>query len=50
MLNNSQIIELVRDITVAALESKAITASDRGNDVAAFMQSVFDKLTELNNR
>jgi hypothetical protein len=48
-LSNLEIINLVRDITVAKLQGSTGTANDStGEKTAAFMQAVYDKFVELN--
>nr|DAV21254.1 MAG TPA: hypothetical protein [Caudoviricetes sp.] len=49
--NNAKLIELVKDITIAKLSSNNSIASDIiGKDTAEFMQAIYDKLVELNNK
>lgn len=51
MVDNSVLLGYVKDITVAKLQSWQHAANEsNGKDVANFMQQVYDKLTELNNR
>ena len=50
-LSNSHIIEDVKEITVAKMSNSSIEISDRGGArVAEFMQAIYDKLVELNEK
>ncbi len=47
-ITNNTIVEMVKEITVAALSSTTRTANEaNGKDVAAFMQAIYDKLNEF---
>ena len=49
MLNNKALIEVTKEITIAKLSSSTITVCKEGaEDVAEFMQVIYDKLSELN--
>lgn len=51
MVDNSVILGYVKDITVAKLASDTHYACEKsGQDVAIFMQQVYDKLSELNQK
>lgn len=51
LLDNSVIIGYVKDITVAKMQSWEHSACEKnGKDVADFMQQVYDKLCELNEK
>lgn len=51
VIDNSVLLEYVKDITVAKLQSWPHAANDQnGKDVAKFMQNVYDKLSELNEQ
>ncbi len=48
MSNNAYLIEKTVDITVARMGNTNLPVSESGGkDVAAFMQEIFDKLSEL---
>lgn len=49
MIDNSVILEYVKDITIAKLSSSNLSACEKnGEDTAKFMQIIYDKLSELN--
>ncbi len=49
MVDNSVLLEYVKEITVAKMQSWDHSASEaNGKAVANFMQQVYDKLCELN--
>jgi len=51
MVDNSVLLGYVKDITVAKLTSDTHYACDKsGEDTADFMQQVYDKLSELNQK
>lgn len=51
MLDNSVIIGYVKDITVAKMQSWQNSACEKNDkDVADFMQQIYDKLCELNEK
>lgn len=50
-MDNSTIISYVKDITIAKMNSCNHPANEtNGKDVADFMQQVYDKLCELNEK
>lgn len=50
-MDNSMLITFVKDITVAKMQSWELAANEKnGKDVANFMQQVYDKLCELNEK
>ena len=50
-LSNSRIIELVKEITIAKMpEQDTVTNKEYAKQVTEFMQIIYDKLVELNNR
>lgn len=50
-MDNSVIIGYVKDITVAKMQSWKHSACEKnGKDVADFMQQIYDKLCELNEK
>lgn len=50
-MDNSVIIGYVKDITVAKMQSWVNAANEpNGKDVANFMQQIYDKLCELNEK
>lgn len=50
-MDNSVIIGYVKDITVAKMQNFEHSANEAvGKDVADFMQQVYDKLCELNEK
>ena len=47
---NKYLIDVVRDITVAKMSNTTISPYKKGGeDVADFMQEIYNKLVELNN-
>jgi len=51
VIDNSVLLEYVKDITVAKQQSWPHAANDQNRkDVAKFMQNVYDKLSELNEQ
>lgn len=47
---NKYLIDVVRDITVAKMSNTTISLNKKGGeDVADFMQEIYNKLVELNN-
>lgn len=49
MVDNSVLLEYVKEITVAKLASDTHYACEKsGEDATAFMQKIYDKLSELN--
>ena len=50
MLNNTEIINMAKEITIAKVSASDISAN-RANGAAAadFMQQIYNKLVELNN-
>lgn len=51
MLRNSTLIEKTVEITVAKMSNTQTPPSKEGGEkVAAFMQVIYDKLVELNNK
>lgn len=49
MVDNSVLLGYVKDITIAKMASDTHYACDKsGEDVANFMQKIYDKLSELN--
>lgn len=51
MVDNSVLLGYVKDIAVAKLASDNHYACDKsGEDAANFMQQVYDKLSELNQK
>lgn len=50
-LQNTEIIEMVKDITVAKMSNTNTPPSkDGGEKIAEFMQAIYDKLAELNSK
>lgn len=50
MLRNSSLIEKTVEITVAKMSSSTLTVNKTGGEnVAEFMQEIYNKLVELNN-
>ena len=50
-MRNALILEYVEDITVAKLSNTSTAINDKaGQDVADFMQHVYDKLVELDKK
>ena len=48
---NKLLIEMVKDITVAKMSNTTMPPSKEGGQkVAEFMQVIYDKLVELNNK
>ena len=48
---NSHIIDAVKEITVARMENTTMTPNaDGGKNVADYMQAIYDKLVELNDK
>ena len=48
---NKYLIDVVRDITVAKMSNTTISPNKKGGeDVADFMQEIYNKLVELNNK
>lgn len=51
MVDNSVLLGYVKDITVAKMQSWEHSACEKnGKDTADFMQQVYDKLSELNQK
>jgi len=51
MVDNSVLLGYVKEITVAKMQSWVNSACEKnGKDVADFMQQVYDKLSELNQK
>lgn len=49
MVNNGTLLEWTKDITAAKMSNTNISPNKNGgNDVAEFMQTIYDKLVELN--
>ncbi len=49
MLTNKALIEFTKEITIAKLSNSTIVVcKDGAEDVADFMQVIYDKLSELN--
>ena len=49
MFSNKALIDLTKEITVAKISNSTIPVSKEGaEDVAEFMQIIYDKLSELN--
>lgn len=49
MLRNERLIEKTVEITVAKLSNSTLVVNqDGGENVAEFMQAIYDKLVELN--
>lgn len=47
--NNKYLLEMVRDITIAKLSNSNISiCKEGGQNVADFMQEIYNKLIELN--
>ena len=50
-LSNKHLIEMVKEITIAKMSNTNIPPTKEGGEkVAEFMQIVYDKLVELNNK
>ena len=50
MFNNEHLINKTAEITVAKMSnSTSSTNAVRGQDMASFMQEIYNKLVELNN-
>jgi hypothetical protein len=50
-MTNSHIVEIVKEITVAKMSNTTIPFSKEGGEkVTEFMQVIYDKLVELNNK
>lgn len=50
-LSNKHLIEMVKEITIAKMSNTNIPPTEEGGEkVAEFMQIVYDKLVELNNK
>lgn len=50
-ISNKHLIEMVKEITVAKMSNTNTPPSkDGGERVAEFMQAIYDKLVELNNK
>ena len=50
-LGNKHLIEMVKDITIAKLSNTNVPPTKEGGEkVAEFMQIIYDKLVELNNK
>ena len=50
-LSNGSIIEAVKEITIAMVTNTQRSATKQnGEDVAEFMQAVYNKLTDLNKQ
>lgn len=48
-MSNQQIVDYVKEITVAMVSNSGRTASgENGKNVADFMQAIYDKLKEFN--
>lgn len=51
MLDNTVLIEWTKDITIAAMSDVTYSPDKQeGEDVAEFMQVIYDKLTEFSNK
>lgn len=51
MLNNSELIAMVKEITVAKLSVSTTEAyNDTGKFAAEFMEQIYNKLSELNQK
>jgi hypothetical protein len=51
ILGNKHIIDMVKEITVAKMSNTNTPPSKEGGEkVAEFMQAIYDKLVELNNK
>ncbi|MFR2692625.1 MAG: hypothetical protein ACLTBV_18460 [Enterocloster bolteae] len=52
ILGNKHIIDMVKEITVAKMSNILIPppSKEGGEKVAEFMQAIYDKLVELNNK
>jgi hypothetical protein len=51
MLKNYTIIEMTKDITIAKLNNITLTPNkESGKSVADFMQVIYDKIVELNEK
>ena len=51
ILGNKHIIDMVKEITVAKMSNTNTHPSKEGGEkVAEFMQAIYDKLVELNNK
>ncbi len=48
MVDNDILLEYVRDITTARLTGSQTAAAENGDEIARFMQKIYDKLSELN--
>jgi hypothetical protein len=50
-MTNPHIIEITKEITIAKLSSSSLTLNNEsGAAVANFMQQIYDKITELNDK